>query len=195
MQKYYMSIQQCRNIVQQGFTLVELVIAISIVGIIMTGVVVTSAELISNSADPMMSSQRVHIGEAYLEEIISQRFKLPGAGCRPAPDRTDGVSATSNTCLTNSRSFGTISAKDRQKLTQICQYPSLGTHQVESQFGEISAGVCGYSAAVTVVGTNNLGPTTPASKKISAIDAALITVTITSPDNKTTVLSSYAADI
>ena len=58
----------------RGFTLIELVIAIVIIGISVTGVLLAYTTLIRHSADPMISYQAVAIAEAYLEEIGSKSY-------------------------------------------------------------------------------------------------------------------------
>ena len=169
-----------------GFTLVELVIAIVVASIVMTGVVVTSANLALRSADPMLAAQRLHIARSYIEEITAQSFRI--LACTPIPTRTD----INNICSSNGRQEGTIFSKARSEITQMCQYEEMVNVQVENQFGETSLGVCGYTVSVVVDGTANLGP---AGDRISNTDAAIITVTITSPDGQSTALSSYATNI
>ena len=174
---------------QQAFTLVELIIAIVVSSIIMTGVVVTSTNLSLRSADPMLSSQSIHIARAYMEEILAQDFKL--LSCTPVPTRTD----TNNICQTNGKQVGSIFSKARSEITEICQYREMTNVQVENQFGETPLGLCGYTVTVTVTGTGNLGPASPSSAKISNTDAALVTVKITALNGQTTELSGYATNI
>lgn len=156
--------------IKKGFTLVELVIAIAVAGVIISGVVVTSAELVKRTADPMMAVQRVHTARAYLEEIQAQQFALSGADCAaPAGGRSD--------------------------FTHICQYATLNDEPVTDQFGGVPPGLSGYTVSVsvsnTLVGDSNLGVNgnyVPASK------TALVTVTVKSPDDSITRLSGYFVD-
>lgn len=67
---------------QRGVTLVELVVAIVVVGIAAGGVLLVFAETVRHSADPMLRQQALAVAEAYLDEILA----------RPAAD-PDGSSA------------------------------------------------------------------------------------------------------
>ena len=59
---------------QQGLTLIELVIAIVVISIALTGILTVMNRTTSSSADPMIKSQAVAIAESYLEEIFLQNF-------------------------------------------------------------------------------------------------------------------------
>ena len=54
---------------QRGMTLVELVIAIAIIGIAAAALYSAMASLAGRSADPMLRQQSLLLAEAYLEEI------------------------------------------------------------------------------------------------------------------------------
>jgi len=60
-----------------GFTLVELVIAIVVIGIAASGVLLVMNYTTAHSADPMIQHQAVAIAEAYLEEILLQPYSDP----------------------------------------------------------------------------------------------------------------------
>lgn len=62
---------------QRGMTLVELVIAIVIVGIAAAALYGAMANITGRSADPMLRQQSLAIAEAYLEEILSRDFLDP----------------------------------------------------------------------------------------------------------------------
>ena len=119
-----------------GFTLVELVIAIAVAGVVISGVVVTSAQLVKRTADPMMSVQRVHIAQAYLEEIQGQSF------------------LDSDNPLTTHPSVncGNI---DRENYTYICHYRALINKAVEDQFGNVPPGLSNYKVTVSVNSSNS----------------------------------------
>ena len=154
----------------KGFTLVELVIAIAVAGIIISGVVVTSAELVERTADPMMSVQRVHIAKAYLDEIGSQEFAINGANC-------------------------TAPGGGRPAFTHICQYRALSNAAVTDQFGNVPPGLGGYTVSVdiptTATGDSALGVT---GAFVPAASVAVVTVTVTSQDGATSALSGYFVD-
>ncbi len=72
---------------QRGMTLVELVIAIVIVGIAAASLYTAMATITSRSADPMLRQQSLAIAEAYLEEILAEDFLDPTSHtqCPPRP--------------------------------------------------------------------------------------------------------------
>ncbi len=68
-----------------GFTLVELVITIVVIGLGLAGLVTAFATAVRGSADPVVNKQMVAIAEAMLEEITLKPFTDPGtAGSIPA---------------------------------------------------------------------------------------------------------------
>lgn len=77
-----------------GFTLIELVIAIVVVGLGLAGLVTAFSTAVRGSADPVVDKQLVAIAEAMMEEITLKPFADPGsagaiaaAGCvRSAAD-------------------------------------------------------------------------------------------------------------
>jgi MSHA pilin protein MshD len=62
----------------RGATLVELVVAIVIIGLAMTGVMMVFVRNTSSSADPLIWHQATAIAEAYLEEVLSKNFDPNG---------------------------------------------------------------------------------------------------------------------
>lgn len=66
----------CRNR-NRGVTLVELVVAIVIIGVALTGVLVVFVRNTSTSADPLIWHQATAIAEAYLEEALTKNFTDP----------------------------------------------------------------------------------------------------------------------
>ncbi|MCM2320505.1 MAG: type II secretion system GspH family protein [Pseudomonas sp.] len=72
---------------QRGMTLVELVIAIVIVGIAAAALYSAMASITSRSADPMLRQQSLAIAEAYLEEVLAADFLDPTSHtqCPPPP--------------------------------------------------------------------------------------------------------------
>lgn len=68
---------------QIGFTLIELVISMVIIGIGVAGILQVMEITTRHSADPMIQHQAVAVAEAYLEEILTKSYDpLPQAGAR-----------------------------------------------------------------------------------------------------------------
>ena len=59
---------------QSGFTLLETVVSIVVLGLALSSVAYMLQRGISESADTMVETRMVALGQAYLDEIISRRF-------------------------------------------------------------------------------------------------------------------------
>jgi MSHA pilin protein MshD len=72
----------------RGMTLMELVLAIVIIGVGLTGVLVAFNQAVHGSADPMVRKQMLAIAEEMMEEISLKPFAAqppgPTAGCARA---------------------------------------------------------------------------------------------------------------
>lgn len=71
---------------QRGVTLVELIVAITIVSIAATTILGTMANVALRSADAMVQQQAIAIGQAYLDEIM-QRWVVDPNGTPPNTGR------------------------------------------------------------------------------------------------------------
>jgi MSHA pilin protein MshD len=64
----------------RGVTLVELIVAIVVIGTALAGVMVVIVRNTTSSADPVIVHQSIAIAEAYLEEALTKNFTVgPGA--------------------------------------------------------------------------------------------------------------------
>jgi len=148
-----------------GFTLIEVIIAIVIVGISLAAVMSVFIVTSQHSADPMARQQAQMIAEAYLDEILLKRFYDPDTStvC-PGPE-------------------GSRSAFDN-----VCDYNGLSQAPTDQTGAAISA-LSAYNVAVTVDsgagvslnGLNNTGVTR----------VLLVTVAVTGPNNTNVTLSGY----
>lgn len=82
-----------------GFTLIELVIAIVIIGVAVTGILAVMNETTAHSADPMIEHQEIAIAEAYMEEILTKSYTDNGVveGSRANYDGVDDYNNLSDT--------------------------------------------------------------------------------------------------
>jgi MSHA pilin protein MshD len=69
----------------RGMTLMELILAIVVIGIGLTGVLVAFNQAVFHSADPMVRKQMLAIAEEMMEEVSLKSFAaqpgIPVAGC------------------------------------------------------------------------------------------------------------------
>lgn len=83
-----MSRLRSRTFGRRGMTLVELVLAIVVVGIAVTGVLLVMNHTSARSVDPMLQHQAVAIAEAYLEEVLLNPYSDPDGVALVEADRT-----------------------------------------------------------------------------------------------------------
>lgn len=62
---------------QSGFTLIELIIFIVVVGAGLAGILSVSSNIVKSSADPMVRKQAVALADSILEEILQKEFEDP----------------------------------------------------------------------------------------------------------------------
>ncbi|MGH8355482.1 MAG: prepilin-type N-terminal cleavage/methylation domain-containing protein [Pseudomonas sp.] len=112
---------------QRGMTLIELVIAIVIIGIAAAALYSAMAAIGGRSADPMLRQQSLAIAEAYLEEILLQAFPADTASC-------DDVAA----------SVG------RSTFDDICDYDGLTDNGARNSNGTAIGPLADYDVSVAV---------------------------------------------
>ena len=114
---------------QAGVTLIEMVVAITIVAIAATTILAAIAAVASRSADSMQQQQAVAIAQAYLDEIL-QRWVVDPNGTPPNTGR------------------GSWDLVD--------QYNGLVDVGAHDQFGNAIAALSGYTVSVSVSQSNAL---------------------------------------
>jgi MSHA pilin protein MshD len=109
---------------QRGVTLVELIVAITIVAIAATTILGTMATVASRSADAMVQQQAIAIGQAYLDEILQRWVVDPN---------------------------GTPANSGRGSWDLVDQYNGLVDVGARDQFGNAIAALSAYNVSVSVV--------------------------------------------
>lgn len=117
---------------ERGVSLVELIVAIVIIGTSVAGVLKVMDYTTQHSADPMIQQQAQLIAESYLEEILLKKFYDPDS--------------PNNVCT------GTAEGS-RANYDNVCDYNGLSdTAGALNQFGAAVSGLEAYNVAVTVTG-------------------------------------------
>ena len=172
-----------------GFTLVELVVYIALVGIAVAGVLMAYNSAAADSADPIVRKQALAIAESLLEEIQ----QMPFTYCDP--DDAAVSTATSAADCAIAEAIGPEAGEKRYStdpavklFDNVNDYDGYDTAtEVPSGIKDLTgtpiAGLSGYNAAVTVVGA--------ALGSVPGTDALLITVTVTGPRNVAVKLDAY----
>ncbi len=116
---------------QQGVTLIELIVAITIVSIAATTILGTMGTVASRSADAMIQQQAIAIGQAYLDEIL-QRWVVDPNPSGPPPNTGRG------------------------SWNLVDQYNGLTDVGARDQFNNAIAALSAYTVTVSVVPSSAL---------------------------------------
>lgn len=148
-----------------GLSLIELVVAIVVVSISLTGAFALVDATARRSVDPMLERQALSIAEAYLEEVLQQGFRDPddGAVC-PSPEA------------------------DRALYDNVCDYAGLVDSGARDQGGHDVDGLDDYRIEVQVDPAAVLG-TLKGEDQVLRID-----VTVADPLGRSVLLSAYRSD-
>lgn len=126
----------------RGFTLIELIIFIVVVGAGMAGILSVMNTVVKSSADPMVRKQAAAAAESVLEEIMQKAYVDP-----------DGTSGEST----------------RATMDDVDDFKNLSAVQISTLFADLLAQIPGYTLAIDVVDdTSTLGSTpNVAAKKVT----------------------------
>lgn len=116
---------------QRGFSLIELVLAIVIIGVAVGGVMLVFAVAFTHSADPQQQQQAVAIAEGYLDEVLARGYDDPD---------------------------GSNSGETRATYDNVADYNGLLDSPPLDQDGNALAGLDNYTVRVTVADSSALGP-------------------------------------
>ncbi len=138
---------------QRGVTLIELIVAITIVSIAATTILGTMGTVASRSADAMIQQQAIAIGQAYLDEIL-QRWVVDPNGTPPNTGR------------------GSWDLVD--------QYNGLTDTGARDQFNNAIAALSAYNVSVAVVASSALpGIASTAVRRVDVTVTRAPNVTVT----------------
>lgn len=147
---------------QRGLTLIELIVAIVIIGVCVAGVMAVFNEAVRGSANPMMVKQSYAIAEALMEEVQLAPFTQ----CDPSdPLAETGVCTP-----------GFVPPAGARPFDHVLKYNGMALNPVSGIDGAPIPNLAAYSATVTVA-AGTLNTILPATG-----DAVLITVTVAAPN-------------
>lgn len=143
-------------------SLIELVVAIVVVSIALTGTMLLVDTTMRRSADPMLERQAISIAEAYLAEILQKAYLDPDDGSLcGAPEAS------------------------RDRYDNICDYDGLADVGARSQEGLAVTGLGSYRVDIAIDQSANLGGVS-GSADVLRIDAA-----VTDPLGRVVRLAAY----
>ncbi len=166
----------------KGFSLIEIVITIVLVGTMMGGLSVIFAKNVESSYRPYLRQRALAVANAFMEEISRKRWDevTPiGGGCV-----NTGVSCGTGTLAPG---MNTEEAA-RADYDDVDDYNAIiNQTPPEDSAGAAMPGYSGFSVTVSV--------TQPAWNGVPAADVKLITVSVTSNSNETIILQSYRLNL
>jgi MSHA pilin protein MshD len=120
--------------IQKGATLIELIIAISIVAVALFGVISVFRVTVTNSANPITQKQAVLIAESVMDEVLSKSFTTPSGGyagpfINANRDKFDSINDYNNLSITTMTSISgtTIGGLEKYSATINTANVALGT--------------------------------------------------------------------
>lgn len=153
---------------QHGFTLIELIIFIVIVGIGVAGVLSVFTNSVKSSADPMVRKQALSIAESLLEEILLKEFKDPSGG-------SNGVGATCTAGVGTNRSLW----------TNVCEYINYTSTGITDVQGNTVASLSGYKV---------LPPVAVTTLVVSGVNLKRVVVSVTDTQSNVLSIVGYRGD-
>ena len=169
-----------------GFTLVELIIAISIISLAVAGVMLAVTTAVRSSSEPVVQDQALAIAKSLLEEIESMPFTY----CDPNDPAV--YTATSAAGCTTPEVLGPELGETRYSPTNpfnnVNDYNGFNTATdslpgIRDVTGTLISGLSAYNASVTITPT--------ALGSVPATASLLISVTVTGPGNVSVTVEGY----
>lgn len=183
---------------QHGISLIELIMFIVIVGIALAGILMVMNRVTLGSADPLIHKQALAIAESLLEEVQLMPFTF----CDPDDANATTAMSAAGACALAANEESTVIGPEAGETRYSGATPfdnvsdyngcqmntgvanagcdATGTTGIRDITGA-AAGPADYKAVVVVA--NNGMPAAGASPAIASIEALLVSVTVTGPDN------------
>ena len=167
---------------QKGFTLIETIIVIVMVGAMMAGMTSMFVTNVGNSHRPYLRQRALSVANAFMDEIMAKRWNenTPiGGGC---------VVTGSGNCVTVGAPAVVAIGVDGQTRTtynDIDDYHGLNQSPPQDSTASNMVDYTGFTVAVSVTQPGGAWET------IAAADVRLIEIDVTSPSNETISLSAY----
>ncbi len=152
---------------QRGFTLIELIMFIVIVGVGVAGVLSVFTTGVKSSADPMVRKQALSIAESLLEEILLKEFRDPNGG-------TNGVS----TCTL-------AGGSNRSIWDDVCDYNTYTSTGITDVQGNSVVSLASYSVLPAVAVTT---------VAVGGVNLKRVVVSVTDTQNNVISITGYRGD-
>lgn len=166
---------------QAGFTLIETVIVIVLVGAMLAGMTSLFMNNVGNSHRPYLRQKALAVSNAFMDEILRKQWNEAtpiGGGC---------VNTLSGSCASGPAviAIGVDGTEARASFDDIDDYNGLNQSPPQDSQAAAMPGYTGFTVAVSVV--QPVGPW----NGVPAVDVRLITVSVTSPSSESVSVSAY----
>jgi MSHA pilin protein MshD len=164
------------NVTHHGFTLIELIITVVVLGIGATAFTILINQTTRASVDPLLRVQANAIAQSYLEEILSQAFCDPNFS-------TD----CPNNCNASACSNCTVADAGRPNFNDVCDYQAVNDAGAVDRNGILIPGLGTYNVTVTVDDSASLGGLSGGAGEVLRVDVSVTHGSLPGPVN----LSGY----
>lgn len=127
-----------------GFTLIELIVVIVVIGIGLSGLLIAAHQATRDSVDPLFRQQATAIAQSYLEEVMLKPF------CDPDDFASTNADCVANCTTSACSSCSGSSGESRATFDDVCDYDGLSDSDATDQNGSAIAGLSSYTVNVTV---------------------------------------------
>lgn len=175
---------------QRGFSLVEIVIFIVIVGVAISAMVSIFSTNVVHSHEPLLRQKAVTLANFYMDEILRKKWNEAspaGGGC---------VNTGSGSCPAGPAAIAIGTDGDgRADFDDIDDYNGLANNPPQDQNGVALTDFNGYSVSVAVTTGPAWDPLTNAARDVNANDALRIQVNVAvAATNETITLIAYRSN-
>ncbi len=192
---FWFQVSSQRRARSRGFSLVELVLFIAILGIAVAGVLIAYDFSARDSADPIVKKQALAIAESLLEEIQQMPFTYCDTDDANVSTAT-GAFVGAGGCATTVEAMGSEAGETRYSATtpfdNVNDYHGFSMNPIRDIGNNLIVGLALYTVDVTITPLA-LSPVvvTPTAPVVAAGESLLITVTVTAPGNITVNVDGY----
>lgn len=186
---------KCGRPFAAGFTLVELVVFISIVSIAIAGVVGALSYTNRYSANPLVQKQAMAIAEALMQEIQ----QVPFTYCDPNDDNSATARAYTDCAANTQQALTGPTPSSESRYDQANPFDNVADYGGFQMPDNACAGICrvgdntplaGISGYAVSVGLSQVGGSS-AFPGLSADAAVQVTISVTGPANTRVVLNGF----
>lgn len=132
-----------------GFTLIEMIVAIVIIGVGLAGVLTAFSTTVKASADPLIHKQMLTVAEEMMEEVLLKPFDPPSGGFTPT------TTTLPVTCIPVAAPGPT--AATRTQFDDVSDYSAYATDGACDIDGRAITGLEGYDVKVAIDTGSSLG--------------------------------------